>query len=630
MVEPNPNVTKDTIIVAIEQPPAVFGSVASLVLPSDTIPSEHEFMLVDFPKSQDAQEIVAKWSGESNDERKPPAKPLGREMSRNSSISQPANTNKADQDGPNERPGAKLTTDLETDSDRSSSTSKEGGGNNQKDSGSTMAPASVNTGASLDLKDDEAEEMDDEFNRRCAKINMVDRNDGDEEDVATDSPGKYFGQDSMGLSVQSSRYEPAEPRQIPKATGPIGSFGGEFEEVVSVESMDVSSASSALMSMSLGSSKPNASTKSGSKGSSTNNPSTLSSSQDDSGLTAGSTKQARLRGGGLGTLMEDAAVHPGRIIQFGGLDRIQGTKKSSANDDSSAMSRMSWSVLSFGRDQDVSTEDVKDKEIADRNGRRGKYTGTCIVPRFRVGGRTLHTLPHGKGVMAYDSGMMYNGEWSKGSWEGHGKVDYSPNNYYAGSFVRGRFSGEGLRGFDDGSEYERGWKDGKRSGKGTFRNDKGDVFDGHWVNDKLKGEGRVRFADGSQYKGMFVGGVQKGRCTYIDRLGREHVGVWVSNRRFGFVHRYDGLWKKGQPDGFGRVRFASGDFYEGECDSTVHRFRPCAQVFACGKRVLGPRTERRIWDVRLAFWFRIRRRVEEERAEWKGQDEVARRSYVRG
>ena len=138
-------------------------------------------------------------------------------------------------------------------------------------------------------------------------------------------------------------------------------------------------------------------------------------------------------GGGLSALREDAVVHPGRIIQFDGMDKIQGTKKSSTNNDSSAMSGTSWSVLSFGRDQVVSTEDVKDNDIADRNGRRRKYTGTCIVARSRVGGRPL---AHGKGVMAYDSGMMYHGEWSKGRWEGHGKVDYSPNNYCAGSFVR--------------------------------------------------------------------------------------------------------------------------------------------------------------------------------------------------
>ena len=239
-------------------------------------------------------------------------------------------------------------------------------------------------------------------------------------------------------------------------------------------------------------------------------------------------------------MTEDVAVHPGRIIQFAGMDKLQGTKKSSADDDSSAMSGTSWSVLSFGRDQVVSTEDVKDKEIADRNGRRGKYTGTCIVPPSRVGGRLF---PHGKGVMAYYSGMMYNGEWSKGRWEGHGKVDYSPNNYYAGSFVRGRFSGEGLRGFANGSEYEGGWKDGKRSGKGTFRNDKGDVFDGHCLKGKLNGEGRVRYA--------------------------------------------------------------SGDFYEGECDAAVHRFRLCVEVFSCDQRVLRRRDERRIRDIRFAFWSRI-------------------------
>ena len=77
---------------------------------------------------------------------------------------------------------------------------------------------------SLGLKDDAEEEID-EFDRRCAKTSMVDRNDVDDEDVATDGSGKYFGQDSIGLSVYSSR---DEPRQIPKATVPIGSFDEVF------------------------------------------------------------------------------------------------------------------------------------------------------------------------------------------------------------------------------------------------------------------------------------------------------------------------------------------------------------------------------------------------------------------
>ena len=79
--------------------------------------------------------------------------------------------------------------------------------------------------------------------------------------------------------------------------------------------------------------------------------------------------------------------------------------------------------------------------------------------------------------MVYDSkGLRYEGEWSKGSWHGPGRLEYGEGDLFAGRFVNGQLCGDGTRGWPDGSEHDGGWKGDKRSCK---RNSKG------WVNDKL-------------------------------------------------------------------------------------------------------------------------------------------------
>ena len=97
------------------------------------------------------------------------------------------------------------------------------------------------------------------------------------------------------------------------------------------------------------------------------------------------------------------------------------------------------------------------------------------------------------------------------------------------------------------------------------------------------------------YKGSFVDGIKEGFGTF----------VWPDS---------EGEWKKDEPT------------YEGECcDGANHGCSPLIDASCWFVQ-----REKRIREIRFAYWSRISRRVEEGRAEWKGQDEVAGWFYVRG
>ena len=154
--------------------------------------------------------------------------------------------------------------------------------------------------------------------------------------------------------------------------------------------------------------------------------------------------------------------------------------------------------------------------------------------------------------MEYESGMMYDGSWKKGHWDGHGRLAYGKKDFYAGEFAKGYYWGHGLRHWQDGSKFEGDWKLGKMSGKGIFRNNAGDETDGSWEEDKLVGRGRVTFADGAFYEGilahlssydwLFAGRLLGTDSKYRSRDGVEYKAVWV----FADGNKFEGLFVSGK------------------------------------------------------------------------------------
>jgi hypothetical protein len=183
---------------------------------------------------------------------------------------------------------------------------------------------------------------------------------------------------------------------------------------------------------------------------------------------------------------------------------------------------------------------IADAACQDRYGDPGTYTGTILVSEG---------LPHGKGIMNYESGRVYDGEWVQGHWNGKGKLLNPNGDTYEGDFV-----------FD------------ARHGQGVYKWDNGDVYVGSFSQDKRHGKGKFSFHNGNVYEGEFNDGMFEGFGKYTFSGGQ-----------------YEGEWKQGRYDGKGELRYASGGKYKGEFrNSVAHGFG--TEVKEDGK------TRRGVWE----------------------------------
>ena len=76
-------------------------------------------------------------------------------------------------------------------------------------------------------------------------------------------------------------------------------------------------------------------------------------------------------------------------------------------------------------------------------------------------GDLKNELPDGKGIMIYEDGSKYDGEWKEGQKDGKGTFTASDGMKYVGEFKHGKNHGHGSLIFPDGEMWD-----------GEFREDK--------------------------------------------------------------------------------------------------------------------------------------------------------------
>jgi hypothetical protein len=104
----------------------------------------------------------------------------------------------------------------------------------------------------------------------------------------------------------------------------------------------------------------------------------------------------------------------------------------------------------------------------------GSYTGW-----FR-GDRVRGYVPHGRGIMKYDNGSVYSGQWYEGKMHGNGSMQWEDGSRYCGNWVHGKREGFGSYAWPRGDRYVGGWKDNRMYGKGTYRYRDGRTVKGFW------------------------------------------------------------------------------------------------------------------------------------------------------
>ncbi len=140
---------------------------------------------------------------------------------------------------------------------------------------------------------------------------------------------------------------------------------------------------------------------------------------------------------------------------------------------------------------------------------------------------------NGQGRMQLTSGLIYQGAFKRGKFQGVGLLKYPDGATYAGNFFDNLQQGTGRYTDAQGNSYLGGWFQGKRHGEGEVTYANGSTVRGNWAFDKMAGTSEFRFANGDFYRGEMVGEMVTGYGTMQYSNGDSYTGEWVANRRQG-------------------------------------------------------------------------------------------------
>ena len=163
---------------------------------------------------------------------------------------------------------------------------------------------------------------------------------------------------------------------------------------------------------------------------------------------------------------------------------------------------------------------------------------------------------HGKGIMNYANGRIYEGDFKLNAPEGVATETYANGDKYVGRFLRGFKTGLGTYFFANGQVYEgnfshnkpngRGklkinatanyvgsFKNGKCNGEGCYKYENGDVYEGTWVESMKHGKGIYRYSNGDVYEGDFLNGSRHGQGKLTMISGEVYEGGWEDDKMSG-------------------------------------------------------------------------------------------------
>jgi len=163
--------------------------------------------------------------------------------------------------------------------------------------------------------------------------------------------------------------------------------------------------------------------------------------------------------------------------------------------------------------------------------------------------RTLQGDPSAKkGVILYNDGSKYEGEWKQGRAAGKGRCEVSNGTVLEGEFADDLPHGHAKETRADGSIFEGSFENGKKTGKGRWQSvEEGWTYTGDFKDDYYEGFGQYEWSDGRVYTGEW-------KQNQFDGYGRM---VWADGRM------YEGAYREDKKNGVGLFRWADGRFHLG-------------------------------------------------------------------
>merc|ERR1712223_691 len=124
--------------------------------------------------------------------------------------------------------------------------------------------------------------------------------------------------------------------------------------------------------------------------------------------------------------------------------------------------------------------------------------------------------------------------------EGSGTLEYPGNDeflrqFYEGDFVNKKAHGKGMMRWNQGDKYEGDWQEGLRHGQGTyFSKTNGFKYEGQYAKDKKHGKGKYTYPNGDIYNGQWKEGVRHGEGKLVKADGEERTENWKEGKLINF------------------------------------------------------------------------------------------------
>ena len=242
-----------------------------------------------------------------------------------------------------------------------------------------------------------------------------------------------------------------------------------------------------------------------------------------------------------------------------------------------------------------------------------KYKNYIYFGEYKIGD---DLIPHGRGVLLYNNGdkyygnfkkgkkdgigvfffkngAKYFGQWEQNKMEGYGIYHYTTKAIYEGYFKSNKRNGPGILKTKNGIIYKSIWKEGDISEYGQIFYDDGIIYEG-FINNYLKENrgilkyqngdifngtfkqdffnfGKFNFHNGDLYIGYFKENKFHGYGKYIYKnIGEVYEGQFINGKKHGigkYYYRngdiYEGYWINDMKNGYGYIKYYNGDWYQG-------------------------------------------------------------------
>ena len=158
----------------------------------------------------------------------------------------------------------------------------------------------------------------------------------------------------------------------------------------------------------------------------------------------------------------------------------------------------------------------------------------------------------GKGVMQFETGDRYFGEFKNGKQNGNGTYMFKSGTKYIGEWKDNKQHGTGTEINTNGVDFVGEWVKGSPH-RGTITYPEGDIYEGEIKKRKMFGQGTFHYSSGDEYQGEFKNSLKDGYGVYNWVSGGKYEGEWKENKQHGrgiyeptTGKKIEGIWEEGK------------------------------------------------------------------------------------